>query len=122
MRAHDALRCAPPRRVLPLSRLHGFHLYVILPSQALLFVRVFGKTTKKGYSRDYRNRFLKKGYFAVLTRTCRVECFLHPLGAVLRAAGISSFGSALFLLSLVEQRARVHSLFAAPSGTADAAG
>ena len=65
---------------------------------------------------------MRSGALAVLTRTCRVACFLHPPGAVLRAAGLSSFESALFLLPLVEQRARVHSLFAAPSGTADAAG
>ena len=94
VRAHDALRCAPNRRVLTLSRIYGFHLYDILPSQPFLFVRVFGKTTNKGCSRASRNRIKKKGYFAVLTRTCRFACFSHPPGAVLRAAGISSFESA----------------------------
>ena len=48
VRASDALRCVPARRVLTLSRIHGFHLYVILPSQPFLFVRVFGKNGKKG--------------------------------------------------------------------------
>ena len=94
VRAHDALRCAPNRRVLTLSRIHGFHLYVILPSQPFLFVRVFGKTTKRDVHGIHAIGFTKKGYFAVLIRTCSVACFLHPPGAVLRAAGISSFESA----------------------------
>ena len=59
VRAHDALRCAPNRRVLTLSRIYGFHLYDILLSQPFLFVRVFGKTTKKGCSRASRNRITK---------------------------------------------------------------
>ena len=90
-------------------------------AEALIRTSIW-KTTKKGSSRDSRHRIKKKGYFAVFTRTCRVVCFLQPPGAVLRAAGISSFESAKFLLLLVEQRARVHSLFADPSCTADAAG
>ena len=43
-------------------------------------------------------------------------------GAVLRVAGFPSVESAQFLLPLIEQRARVHSLVAAPSGIAAAVG
>ena len=47
VRAHDALRGAPSRRVLKLSRINDFHLSALLLSQPFLFVRVFGKTTKR---------------------------------------------------------------------------
>ena len=93
VRASDALRCAPALRVLKLSRIIGFHLYDILHSQQSLSVRVFGKTTQKDVHGLHAIGFTK-GYFAVLTRTCRIACFLHLPGAVLRAAGISSFESA----------------------------
>mgnify|MGYP001197729750 CR=1 FL=1 len=93
MRASDALRCAPALRVLKLSRIIGFRLYDSLHSQQSLSVRVFGKTTKKDVHGLHAIGFTI-GYFAVLTRTCSIACFLHPPGAVLRAAGISSFESA----------------------------
>ena len=43
VRASDALRCVPARRVLKLSRINGFHLYDLLHAQQFLLVRVFGK-------------------------------------------------------------------------------
>ena len=52
------------------------------------------KTTKKGCSRDSRNR-IQKGYFAVLTRTCRAACYLHHPGAVPRVTGV------IFWISIV---------------------
>ena len=79
VRAPDALRCAPAMRVLKLSRIIGFHLYDILHSQQSLSVRVFGKTTKKDVHGLHAIGF-KKGYFAVLTRTCRIACFFAPSG------------------------------------------
>ena len=41
VRASDALRCVPARRVLKLSRTHGFNLYDLLHAQQFLFVLVF---------------------------------------------------------------------------------
>ena len=46
VRAFDALRCVPARRVLKLSRINGFHLYDLLHAQQFLLVRVFGKKRK----------------------------------------------------------------------------
>ena len=46
VRASDALRCVPARRVLKLSRINGFHLHDLLHAQQFLHVRVFGKKGK----------------------------------------------------------------------------
>ena len=43
VRASDALRCVPARRVLKLSRINGVHLSDLLHAQQFLLVRVFGK-------------------------------------------------------------------------------
>ena len=83
MRASDALRCVPARRVLKLSRINGFHLYDLLHAQQFLLVRVFGKKGKlTGLTKQD-----KKGDFAVLTRTCRAACYLHHPGALPRITG-----------------------------------
>ena len=83
VRASDALRCVPARRVLKLSRINGFHLYDLLHAQQFLLVRVFGKKGKlTGLTKQD-----KKGDFAVLTRTCRAACYLHHPGAVPRVTG-----------------------------------
>ena len=45
VRASDALRCVPARRVLKLSRINGFHLYDLLHAQQFLFVLVSDRIT-----------------------------------------------------------------------------
>ena len=47
VRASDALRCVPARRVLKLSRINGFHLYDLLHAQQFLLVREFEKIQKR---------------------------------------------------------------------------
>ena len=80
----DALRCVPARRVLKLSRINGFHLYDVLHAQQFLFVLVVN--LKKGKVTGITKQD-KKGDFAVLTRTCRAECYLHHPGAMPRVTG-----------------------------------
>ena len=83
VRASDALRCVPARRVSKLSRINGFHLYDLLHAQQLLLVRVFGKKGKlTGLTKQHT-----KEYFAVLPHTCRAAGYLHHQGAVLRVTG-----------------------------------
>ena len=83
MRASDALRRVPAMRVLKLSRINGFHLYYLLHAQQFLLVRVFGKKGKlTGFTKQD-----KKGYFAVITRTCRAARYLHHPGALRRITG-----------------------------------
>ena len=85
VRARDALRCVPARRVLKLSRINGFHLYDVLHAQQFLFVLVVN--LKKGKVTGITKQD-KKGDFAVLTRTCRAACYLHHPGAVPRVTGV----------------------------------
>ena len=66
VRASDALRCVPARRVLKLSRINGFHPYDRLHAQQFLLVGVFGK---KGKFMGFTKQVHKKGDFAVITRT-----------------------------------------------------
>ena len=115
VRASDALRCVPARRVLKLSRINGFHLYDLLHAQQFLLVRVFGKRkVLTGLTEQDKKDILH--FLLVLAeqraiRTTRAPCL---------ASQALSFQSVLFLLPLVEQRARVHPLFATSPGIAAA--
>ena len=63
VRASDALRCVPARRVLKLSRINGVHLSDLLHAQQFLLVRVFEKKgkltglTKQDKKRRFRNSY-----------------------------------------------------------------
>ena len=61
----------------------------------------------------------KKGDFAVLTRTSEQRAICTTRAQCLASQALS-FEAAKFLLPLVEQRARVHPLFAIPPGIAAA--
>ena len=84
VRARDALRCAPSRRVLKLSRINDFHLSALLLSQPFLFVRVFGKRQNRDVHGISRNRIQNQDIlqFLLVLVDSRASCtFRAPFSA-----------------------------------------
>ena len=92
----------------------GYFDLSLLHTPYLQFLFVFEQRGSKVSKRESRKR---KKYFAVPTRTCRAECYLHHPGTCLASQALS-FESAQSLLALLEQRARVHLLFSTSPGLA----
>ena len=92
----------------------GFHLYDLLHAQQFLLVRVFGKKGKlTGLTKQDKQKEILQ--FLLVLAEQRAICTTR---APCLASQALSFESAQSLLSLVEQRARAHPLFATSPGIA----